>query len=68
MALVKAQDLYGDQDRVTEVVLSLAYLASGDNLLAKQTYDQVLARVDASKEIGDELEAFLEEAKRAFGS
>ncbi|MFO0808130.1 MAG: serine/threonine-protein kinase [Gemmataceae bacterium] len=67
VALLKSQQYSGGTDRVTDLILAMAYKAAGEAALGDQTYDKARAKITLSAEHGEELDEFIAEASRYFG-
>jgi tetratricopeptide (TPR) repeat protein len=65
-ALLKARTNVRGRDRITDLLLALAYDKAGETALARQEYEQVRQRFTASQEYSEELDRFRTEADEHF--
>ena len=66
-ALLRARTLYRHRDRLTDLLLALAYERAGKPNSARREYNEAIKLLDQTREHGEDLDRIRAEADRRFG-
>jgi serine/threonine protein kinase/Tfp pilus assembly protein PilF len=66
-ALLRARTLYRHRDRLTDLLLALAYERAGKPNTARREYEEAIKQLEKTREHGEDLDRIRGEADRRFG-